>query len=95
MSLPPNAIVILTRGTKMAHVVSPFHVKAGNFSIVSDFPEMRFHDGVTPGGIVIPLDENTWRIILEKNASVSRTPFAAPQETFVQRLLRRLTGTQT
>jgi hypothetical protein len=61
---PPKYWVKLARGTIKAHEERPFPEQPKNFSLVTDAPEMRYHDGVTPGGIVIPLDEETWKKIM-------------------------------
>ena len=48
-------IIYLTRGTAKQHEDSIGVIPIGNFTLVTDRPELRFHDGVTPGGLVIPI----------------------------------------
>ncbi len=55
--------IFLTRGTLDQHAISPFRVKAGNFSIVTDKNELRFHDGVVPGGHIIKVPRETYEAI--------------------------------
>jgi hypothetical protein len=57
MNIISDVLILLTTGTKEQHAKNPFLVKKGNFTLVSDAPELRFHDGKTPGGVVIPLEK--------------------------------------
>ena len=54
----------LVTGTSKAHEQQPFKLKAGNFSVVTDLPQLRFHDGVNPGGQVIEISEALHTLIL-------------------------------
>lgn len=56
MNLLREAVIILGEATKEVHASQPFFPKKGNFTLVTDAPELRFHDGKTPGGVSIPLD---------------------------------------
>ena len=48
--------IYLPRGTAEQHDTAPLNfIPLGNFTLVTDRPELRFHDGVTPGGLVIPI----------------------------------------
>ena len=47
--------IYLTRGTAQQHEEFWREVPPGNFTLVTDRPELRFHDGATPGGLVIPI----------------------------------------
>ena len=48
--------IYLPRGTAEQHDTAPPNfIPLGNFTLVTDRPELRFHDGVTPGGLVIPI----------------------------------------
>jgi hypothetical protein len=81
-----QALYLLRRGTKLAHATTPFPTRAGNFTLVQDAPELRFHDGVTPGGIVIPLDESTWKIIKQLN-TIQLSDFGQKKKGFWKTLL--------
>lgn len=55
----------IARGTKTKHEQLALNeLKPGNFSLVTDAPELRFHDGITTGGIVIPISESTYKSIM-------------------------------
>lgn len=55
---------LYARGSVETHVTKPFDLHPSNISIVTDKPELRYHDGVTPGGIVIPVAEEDWKRIM-------------------------------
>lgn len=57
-------VIRLARGSMAAHDENPFQAKAGNFSLVTDAPQLRFHDGKTPGGQIIELDPKIWVTIM-------------------------------
>jgi hypothetical protein len=57
--------VMLMRGSKGAHARAPFKFPKGTFTLVTDAPELRFHNGVTPGGIAIPLNEDLHQDMLD------------------------------
>lgn len=57
-------VIRLARGSMKAHDEHPFREKAGNFSLVTDAPQLRFHDGKTPGGQIIALDPKIWVTIM-------------------------------
>ena len=86
MNIDRRVLYVLRRGSELEHQVLPFPVRAGNFTLVTDLPELRFHDGVTRGGIVIPLDEATWKIIKEKNA-IQLPDFGQEKKGFWKTLL--------
>lgn len=65
-----DLVCLLVRGTSEQHSVQPFKIRVGNFSLVTDKPELRFHDGTTVGGIVIPLDPAVHARILEVHARI-------------------------
>ena len=56
MNLLRDALMMLAEGSTANHEAQPFYPKKGNFTLVTDAPELRFHDGKTPGGVRIPLD---------------------------------------
>ena len=60
-----NTQVLLKRGTAEQHVDYDNTLKKGNFTLVEDKPELRFHDGTTLGGAIIPIPENIYRDIIE------------------------------
>ncbi len=75
-----HCIMWLTRGTVEAHLDTPFKLLPGNFSLVSDAPQMRYHDGVTPGGVVIHLDPELWAAIMSKYAVLRAKKVEVPPE---------------
>lgn len=50
--------ILLARGTKESHSnLSINKIPTGEFSVVLDAPELRYHDGINQGGVAIPLPE--------------------------------------
>ncbi len=60
-----NLHIILMRGTAAQHEENPFKPTRGNFTVVLDRPELRFHDGVTPGGLVVPVPQDVYERMRE------------------------------
>lgn len=85
MSEYDRALYLMKRGTAQQHKDKPFPIRAGNFTLVTDKPQLRFHDGETPGGIVIQLAEETWNTIKAKNVIIY--PTEAPKKGFWRTLL--------
>ncbi len=58
-------VILLARATReITDTKSSQFVKPGNFTLVTDKPELRFHDGVAIGGVVINLPEEVYTSIL-------------------------------
>lgn len=56
----------IARGTKaMSDSLELHRLEPGNFSLVTDAPELRFHDGKTQGGIVIPIPAELHSTIMD------------------------------
>lgn len=73
MNLLRSTVLILGQAPKATHEQQPFFPKKGNFTLVTDAPELRFHDGKTPGGVVIALDPKIWDQVKQIYASKSGT----------------------
>ena len=69
-----NCNIFLTRGTAQQHAKDPFYLRRGNFSLVIDKPELRFHDGVTPGGVAIPIDPALHQTIVQTYSELLSKP---------------------
>lgn len=61
---PTEVLWKLMRGTAETHGRHPFVVLPGNFTLVLDVPELRYHDGKAPGGVPIPLPDDVHRHLL-------------------------------
>lgn len=54
-----GGLIVLLRGPLAKHIeYGP--LRRGNITLVTDVPELRYHDGKTNGGVAIPLNTEIW-----------------------------------
>ena len=70
-------VIRLARGTAEQHDRRWKEQPRGNLTMVTDRPELRFHDGITPGGMVIPVPPEVYAAMREFYPAPPKT---APQE---------------
>ena len=87
-----TGLIVLLRGTASAHIEGGTSIRRGNLTLVSDAPELRYHDGKTVGGVAIPLPEEVWNDIREAyaHAGERNTPAEEPRPGALRRLFNDL-----
>ena len=69
-----NYIIKIAQGTKAQHEeLTALAFPAGSFSLVTDAPQLRFFDGLTPAGVVVPLSPIVHKQIMRHYYKVQLT----------------------
>lgn len=89
-----RTLIMLLRGPKSSHEEHPFKPRPGNFTIVLDAHELRYHDGKRPGGIVIPIPQYVHEDILRQyEAAMEKAMLTRSQMERHNKIVVRIVGT--